>query len=88
MQGNALRLDPMRRLRNALFALANLDKGWMSWVEKNVPSCGDVRVAMRLVEVRARELVMGSYRYLGEAVIKQIVDGDRPFGDDGTLLQG
>lgn len=88
IEKESLRNDPERRLRNALCALASMDKAWMIWVETHVPVESDTYMAMRLVEMRARELVMCGYRYLGESVIKQIIGGNRPFGNDGTLLQG
>jgi hypothetical protein len=85
---DALRYDWPRRLKNALCALANMDPGWMLWVQKHVPHSCDVRIAARLVEVRARTLAMRDYRYLGESTIRNIIDGNRPFGDDGSLLPG
>lgn len=81
----ALRSDWCRRLRNALVALADMDPAWMIWVEMHVPSTSELRTAARSVEVQARTLLMRGYRHYGESVIKEIVEGNRPFGDDGTL---
>jgi hypothetical protein len=81
-----LRSNQTRRLRNALFALANMDKkGWLFWVEKNVPPHCATGNAIRIVEVRARTLLMQYYKHLGSDVAQTIIDGNRPFADDGSL---
>jgi hypothetical protein len=83
-----LRNNWHRRLRNALIALASMDPAWMMWVERHVPAVCDIRITARLVEVRARTLLMRSYSHYGESAARSIIDGNRPFGDDGTLLAG
>lgn len=85
IQANALRNDWTRRLRNALIALASMDQQWIMWVETHVPAHCDTQSAARLVEVRARTLVMRGYTYFGQGMIQDIIEGDRPFADDGHL---
>jgi hypothetical protein len=82
-----LRQDWPRRLRNALIALANMDPGWMIWVEKNLPSPCPMPDGVRVVETRARALMLWrGYNYLGESTIRDIISQDRPFGDQGQLV--
>jgi hypothetical protein len=82
-----LRLDWPRRLRNALIALANMDPGWMIWVEQNISSPCSIPEDVRVVEARARELLLRrGYSYLGESMIQTIIAQDRPFGDQGQLV--
>jgi hypothetical protein len=85
IQKNALRNDWTRRLRNALFALASMDPAWMIWVEKHVPAQCDAQSAARLVELQARTLLVRRYSDFGKGTIKAIIEGDRPFSDDGDL---
>ncbi len=87
-----IRFDEWRRLRNALIALAALDAGWIVWVERHVPSRmmgtggqPDPRIARRVVERQARNLVMRGYSFLGAGFTKAVIESDCYFTDDGNL---
>ena len=87
-----IKFDEWRRLRNALIALAELDTGWIAWVERHVPSRmtgldgqADPRIARRVVERQARKLVMRSYSFLGPGFTKTVIESDCYFNDDGSL---
>ncbi len=90
VQTHCLRNDWMRRLRNALMVLAGLDPQWMIWVERELPSpsLGGLPFTARLVEARARALLLKQYRYLGMQAIGDLIFKDWPFNDDGNLTPG
>jgi hypothetical protein len=84
----SLRENWNRRLRNALIALAAMDPQWMIWIEEHVASPCHVPAAAKVVELRARELMAQGYRYLGDSMVCNIIEGDRPFSDNGNLVSG
>ena len=77
--------DDWGRLRNALVALADMDPSWMVWVERHVPRGGDVRITLRIVERRARQLIARKFFHLGEFFMRGVVDSDYYFTDNGDL---
>lgn len=81
-----VRCNWMRRLRNALIALSQLDPGWLYWVECQVPRRGRLDRTTRLVEARARALLLG--RLFPSRWRSGMIFADIPFGDDGDLLPG
>ncbi len=85
-----LREDWPRRLRNALMALSGLDRRWMTWVEKELPSpsLGGLVFTTRLVEARARALLLKRYHYFGFEDIGHLIFQDWPFDNDGNLTSG
>lgn len=90
IETQCLRDDWTRRLRNALVALSGLDRQWMIWVERELPSpsLGGLIFTTRLVEARARALLLKRYGYFGFQDIGHLVFEDWPFGDDGNLPPG
>ena len=84
-----LRHDWRRRLRNALIALAGSDPAWMVWLESEIdPDVMDVIGITRMVEARARTLVLRRHSFLGRLTIGDLIFRDWPFGDDGALTPG
>jgi hypothetical protein len=82
---DGIALDEARRLRNALFALANMDPGWMFWIEKNIPKWENRRWQRRMIERRARLLVTRRYSFLGRGHQLGVIYSDYYFTDDGCL---
>ena len=77
--------DDARRLRNAVLAMALMDRGWMWWVERNIPRRADLHSRRIWVERRARVLVANNYGSLGRGTWLAIVESDYYFTDDGNL---
>ena len=92
MAALSLREDWPRRLRNALLALSWLDPGWMSWVEREIDphalTLGTCAATARLVEARARALLLRRFHFFGYEKIGELIFLDWPFGDDGRLTPG
>ena len=86
----ALRDDPVRRLRNALLSLSHLDPRWMLWVEREIDTeTMDGMEIVRLVEQRARALLLGRHGFFGSPKIGHMIfREDWPFTDDGDLTAG
>lgn len=83
---NSLRFDDRRRLRNALLALADLDPGWMAWIERNIPKELQLRYARVQVERHARLLVVRRYAGMfGRHIANSLTYSDLYFTDDGNL---
>jgi hypothetical protein len=80
-----IRFDDARRLRNALFALANMDPGWMWWVEKNVHKKLPLYKKRILVERYARLKLTKNYQFLGCSLQAGVIYSDLYFTDDGHL---
>lgn len=83
-----LRYNWNRRLRNAALALALSDPGWMAWIERNVPKQIEPQKAIRIIEPRARALVLKQYSFFGRQYIGGLIFRDWPFTDDGNLTPG
>jgi hypothetical protein len=80
-----IRFDDARRLRNALFALANSDPGWMWWVERYVNKWLSLREKRVMVERQARLKLTKNYKFLGCSLQASVVYSDLYFTDDGNL---
>jgi hypothetical protein len=80
-----LAFDDHRRLRNALLALAELDPGWMWWVERNIPKWESLTWKRRMVERQARALSVKRYSFLGQGWKLDVIFSDYYFTDDGAL---
>jgi hypothetical protein len=85
MIDDGIAFDDARRLRNALLALAQMDVGWMFWVERHVPRRMSVKITRMMVEQRARQLSAQTYSFLGNALVRGITESDYYFTDDGNL---
>ena len=79
------RFDEGRRLRNALFALANMDPGWMFWVEKNIPKQLNSEPKRRWIERQARVKVAKRYSFRGWGCQMAVIYSDFYFTNDGDL---
>jgi hypothetical protein len=82
---DGIELDEVRRLRNALLVMANIDPGWMCWVEKNIPKWENLTWKRRMIERRARLLVTRHYSFLGRCHQLGIIYSNHYFMDDGSL---
>lgn len=83
----ALRSDYPRRLRNALAVLTEIDSQWLWWVECHVPRDADLESQMRMVERRAKTLLIEqSYWTMDAWAKRRIIEGERCFGEDGVLV--
>jgi len=80
-----IRFDEARRLRNAILAMALMDRGWMWWVERNIPKRSNLHARRIWAERRARVLVANQYRYLGRSTWLALINSDSYFTDDGAL---
>jgi len=78
------------RLVNALVGLANNDKGWMAWIEKEITPGMDLAEATRLIEARAKSIAIKPYRYLFGASrsLNLIFSETWQFTSRGTLPPG
>ena len=79
-----------RRLRNAVLCLALSDKRWMVWAEREL-DCERMSVPemTRLVEARARLIVLKPYAYFGRKCIGDFIfRDDWAFTDRGNLGPG
>lgn len=85
-----LQNDWSRRLRNALLCLASSDPQWMVWVEREINTESmPLQEITRLVEARARILVLKAHRYFGRQCIgSYIFRDDWVFTDRGNLGPG
>ncbi len=85
-----LRYNWPRRLRNALLCLAMSDKHWLIWVEREVdPTLMSIHEMTRLVEARARLIVLKPYAYFGRKCIGDFIfRDDWAFTDRGNLGPG
>ncbi len=85
-----LQHDWPRRLRNALLCLAYSDPQWMMWVEREIDEESmTLQEIARLVEARARILVLKAHRYFGRQCIgNYIFRDDWVFTDRGNLGPG
>jgi hypothetical protein len=82
---DGIRDDDERRLRNALFAMANMDPSWMWWVEKNIPKWEGLTWKRRMIERQARILSAKHYCFLGWGYQLSVIYSDYYFTDDGHL---
>jgi hypothetical protein len=80
-----IRFDEVRRLRNALIALARLDPRWMWWVEKNTRNDMKLRSRRLIVERQARLMLTRNYQFLGCRLQTGVIYSDLYFTDDGNL---
>lgn len=85
MLDDGIAFDDARRLRNALVALAQMDNGWMFWIEQHIPRRMSVKITRLMVEQRARQLCAQGYAIYGTALVRGIVDSDYYFTDEGNL---
>ena len=85
-----LRYNWPRRLRNALLCLATSDKNWLMWVERELdPECMSIAEMTRLIEARARLIVLKPYSYFGRKIIGDFIFRDSwTFTDRGNLGPG
>jgi hypothetical protein len=94
LESLALRADRVRRLRNALLAMALSDVRWMLWVEQNLPARLDqvyknLDMWLMLVEAAARWRILRSHGFLGRRLIGELVfRREWSFTDRGTLSPG
>lgn len=79
-----------RRLRNVLLCLATSDKHWMIWIEREIdPKSMSVQEMTRLMEARARLIVLKPYAYFGRKCIGDFIfRDDWAFTDRGNLGPG
>lgn len=79
-----------RRLRNALLCLAMSDARWMVWAERELDyKSMSVPEMTRLVEARARLIVLKPYAYFGRKCIGDFIfRDDWAFTDRGNLGPG
>lgn len=84
-QLDEIEFDDVRRLRNALLALVELDRGWMAWVDRHVSRSITVKAQRVVVERRARALVSARYGFMGWGSRLGIIYSDFYFTDDGAL---
>jgi len=79
-----------RRLRNALLCLAMSDARWMVWAERELDfERMSVPEMTRLVEARARLIVLKPYAYFGRKCIGDFIfRDDWAFTDRGNLGPG
>lgn len=80
--------DQARRLRNAMRALVQLDPHWLSWVENNIPRECTKAYRTRMVECRARAIVLARHGWFGCLIVGHMLFRDWPFNDDGNLTPG
>lgn len=85
-----LRYNWQRRLRNALLCLATSDKHWMMWVERELDiKSMTIQEMTRLIEARARLIVLKPYSYFGRKCIGDFIfRDDWAFTDRGNLGPG
>lgn len=79
-----------RRFRNALLCLTSSDPRWMSWVEREIDTEQMTLIEItRLIEARARILVLKPHRYFGRNIIGDMIfRDDWVFTDRGNLGPG
>lgn len=81
-----LHINCVRRLRNAMIALTDLDPHWLTWVERNIPRSSTVEYRMRMVESRARAILLRRHHFFGyESEVGFLIFKDWPFNDKGNL---
>jgi hypothetical protein len=85
-----LRFDYLRRFRNAVYAISQMDQRWMIWVEQNLPENGMIRMReLLLVEARARTLVLKAHGFFGRKYIGDLIFRQHwAFTDSGSLSPG
>lgn len=86
-----LRYDWNRRLRNALLCMVRNDPRWIVWVEREIdPEQMSLQEMTRLIEARARVVVLGSYSFiLGSRNLGDLIFKDSwVFTDRGALGPG
>lgn len=85
-----LRNNWTRRLRNALLCLACSDRRWMIWVDRELdPEKMSLQEMTRLIEARARLIVLKPYSYFGRKCIGDFIfRDDWAFTDRGNLGPG
>ena len=85
-----LQNDWQRRLRNALLCMALSDTQWMVWVEHEIDvESMSLQEITRLIEARARILVLKAHHYFGRQCIgNYIFRDDWVFTDRGNLGPG
>ena len=85
-----LQHDWQRRLRNALLSMTSSDPNWMIWVERKIDmESMSLQEVTRMVEARARSLVLKGYRYLDRQHIGNLIfRDDWTFTDRGHLGPG
>lgn len=82
----------MRRLRNALIAMASMDPRWMIWLENKLPK--EMRridaYHLHLVETRAKSLLVNKYSSIfTDGMRSAIIASDKLFfNDTGNLVEG
>jgi len=85
-----LRHNWERRLKNALSCLTQCDPQWMVWVEREIDMEEmSFQEITRLIEARARLIVLKPYGYFGRKVIGDFIfREDWAFTDRGNLGPG
>ena len=85
-----LRKNWPRRFRNALLCLACSDRRWMIWVERELDiEQMTLQEMTRLIEARARLIVLKPYSYFGRKCIGDFIfRDDWAFTDRGNLGPG
>lgn len=90
--GDQVAGDWPRRMRNALLALMDLDRrGWMLWCEREIDLRWPLCRQTRLVEARARALVLSRYRSSicsGREIGELVFCDAWIFNDRGNLMAG
>jgi len=86
----ALRYDWERRLRNALLCLVLSDPRWMHWVDREIDTeAMTLQEMTRLVEARARLIVLKPHSFFGRNIIGDMIfRDDWAFTDRGNLGPG
>lgn len=86
---NCLQSDYPRRLRNALKVLIDLDPHWMTYLDQAIWPGTPLQQATRLVEYRARALLLHRYDFFGHDNIGHLIfREDWLFTDGGNLRTG
>lgn len=82
--------DWSRRLRNALLCLSLSDAHWMMFVENEIkPESMPVQEMTRLIEARARLIVLKPHSFFGRKIIGDMIfRDDWAFTDRGNLGPG
>ena len=85
-----LRYNWPRRFQNALLCLTLSDPHWITWIEREIdPEKMSLPNMTRLIEARARLIILKPYGYFGRKCIgNYIFRDDWAFTDRGNLSPG
>ena len=84
-----LRYNWARRFRNALLCLAQCDPRWMLFVEREIDPDMPLQETTRLIEARARLIVLKPHSFFGRNIIGDMIfRDDWCFTDRGNLGPG